>query len=115
MIVLSITAAISVVFAIVISWLYKKSKLVKENETFYKYKVSGFQKLLAILKNPYARQAIWSRWMIKLGLKKQLGVGSLAPEVDLVSLDGKSTVKLIAQYAAMAPDVPLIVNMGSYN
>ncbi len=106
--------AISLICLVAIAkWARDQGKLIKENETHYKYSVSGFQKLLGVLQNPYARSAILTRWKIKLGIEKQLQNGSKAPEVDLVTLDGKN-MKLIENYGVMN-SLPLILNIGSYN
>ncbi len=97
-------------------WIQNVSKKIKSNETAYKYSgSSGAQKMVAVLSNSYAREAVWRNWKIWMGLAPMpLKIGEKAPECDLIGVDGRSKYKLLRDYANKT-DIPLILNIGSYN
>jgi hypothetical protein len=107
---------------IVLFFVYKlylfadsKSKLIKANQTGYKVSGSGLDKLYSIVWNPFARQMIWMNWKLKLGLIQPLKVGSLVPDTPLVRLNGSSCHLLKDFVNQCPPNVPLVINVGSYN
>lgn len=108
-------SAVMVLGVLFYRFVDSKSKLIKSNQTGYKVSGSGVDKLYSIMFNPFARQMIWLNWQLKCGLIKPLSVGSLAKDVSLVHLDGTSC-SLIKDFVRNCPtDMPLVVNIGSYN
>jgi hypothetical protein len=95
---------------------YSRVKKLKDVKLHYRLEesVTVFQKLHIALTNPWAVKQALASFRISLGLSRPLREGDAAPEVDLISLDGKTSVKLIEQYAASS-ELPLIINIGSFN
>ncbi len=101
--------------AVFYSWAQRVAKKIKRNETAYKYSGSGIQKMIAVFSNYYARKALLQKLKIVLGiLSPPISVGCEAPECDLVALDGSTCFQLVRDIANVT-DVPLILNIGSYN
>ncbi len=74
-----------------------------------------FDKILAVIRNGWARKQIIANWKIKFGLIDTIKVGSIAPDASLVSLNGKTMMSLKKDYLDKYSDIPLILHIGSYN
>ncbi len=96
-------------------WIQMVAKKIKRNETAYKYTAGGLEKMLAVFSNSYARKAVFRSWQIRLGLvSNPVQVGDAASECDLVDLNN-SPKKLVKDFINATADMPLILNIGSYN
>lgn len=113
MLVFGIVIAVAAIF---FNLVYSRIKKLKDVKVHYRLEdsVTFSQKLHIALTNPWALKQAWASFKIVLGISRQLREGDAAPEVDLISVDGKRTVKLIGQYAASS-NLPLIINIGSFN
>lgn len=116
-------------------WLNKVKDNIKQNESAYKYKGSGnflsrkyylfithallrtqgYDKILAVIRNGWARKQIITNWKIKFGLIDTIKVGCIAPDASLVALNGKTVMSLKKDYLDKYSDIPLILHIGSYN
>jgi hypothetical protein len=83
-----------------------------------KEKRTKFQRLIALILNPWFWYKVWMRILeILFGYKKSmLRMYAPPPEAALLSLDGSKRLSLLKDIVANTlPDMPLILNMGSYN
>ena len=107
---LSIISLICVVIAIVafvMNWIQTKSKLIKKNQVGHK--------IISVAKSQWARKKLWMDLQLRCGLLKPLTIGMLAPNARLIHLNG-SNCRLVNDIINKLPqDMPLIVNIGSYN
>ena len=85
------------------------------NDSIYRY--SLVNKLISFLGNPMAQRKLLSKMirLFKLSGDADVTVGSKAPEVSVVGLDGFTTHRLIRDYSMSSPNIPLIVVISSYN
>lgn len=103
----------AVIAALVVHRVRKGYELYKSNDSRYQY--TFINKLRSMLVNPLAKRKIYLNILRKFGfLKAAADRGMQAPEATVVTLDGKR-MKLIGDLHMASPNIPLVLNIGSYN
>lgn len=74
----------------------------------------GWQKLISVLFNPWFWDFIWKK-IQRFFYPSSIKLYGPAPDAQLVGLDGVSKISLMKDYIEKSPDIPLILNFGSYN
>lgn len=78
---------------------------------------SKLQGILGAVNNPWFWRKLWNRFMQYLYPDDFQVVESKKPALDatLVSLDGDTHYSLLKDFVEDSPNIPLILNIGSFN
>jgi hypothetical protein len=116
----------------ILGFLLWKSRQKQNSGEYSAYVYSHFGRIFSTITNPYALKHVWRKLFLqvlfnyikeyvivsiqKFGLiESAIIVGKKAPEATLILLDGVTKMRLIEDILMKSPDLPLIMNMVSYN
>jgi len=77
-------------------------------------KTPGLKKLISFLFNPWFWFMIWKK-IVGIFVPKKIKLYGPAPDAALLSVDGTKKLSLLNDYIKKYSDMPLVINMGSYN
>ncbi len=74
-------------------------------------------RLISMLLNPFFWNGVWLRLKHWLFPSKNQTIKLFGPALDakLIGLDGFTSYSLLRDYVEKTPDIPLVINIGSYN
>ena len=95
--------------------VYRAIRKLANSEVYYKYDGSGLTKFKSVIRNTMVFRQIIRKIKLKLACISRPASGKKAPDAILVSLADGARRSLAKDYFNQTPNIPLILNAGSYN